>query len=218
MRVDSKMLRALGGAAALSCSALCGGAAAQTLSDQLQVIVGGTTTTLTAYDATSGMEPILAYANVTGGMDYSSTLTPTFVSGTGASATFNTTGANAWFTHQKTTTTFREAVLTEPGSSTTYSDVMLSFMATVNGASVNAVAMISDPTMVSDIMAIDNALGIVPASTPETGASQNVTSLLFTGTAPFTVNAMSAVPEPGSSLLLVGGLAAFGLLPKRRVR
>lgn len=218
----SKSFRALGAAAALACSAFCGGAAAQVLSDELQIVPIGSTTpifTATVNDPSTGFEPIIAYANVTGGMDYSSTLSPTFVTGTGASASFNLTGATAWFTHQKGTGTFLEGVLTEPGSSTTDSDVLLSFMATVGTSTVNAVALISDPTLVSDIMTINTALGIKPGSTPETGALQTIpSSLLFTGTAPFTVNVLSAVPEPGAWMALACGLGALALAYRHRLR
>jgi hypothetical protein len=210
---NAKAVRTLGVTLALGAAAFCGSASAQVLSDQLQVISGSTTMTLTANQPTSGFESILAFANTTGGTDDSSTVNSIFVSGSGSTTTFNSTNASSWFTHQKTTTGtfFKETALTEPGT-TTVSDVMLSFMAVVNGSNVNVIALISDPTLVADIVAMNAPTG----TTPETGSFQNVTSLVFPGTAPFTVNVLSAVPEAGSWLLLLAGLGAAALAHRRR--
>jgi hypothetical protein len=207
---NARAVRTLSVTLALGAAAFCGSASAQVVSDQLQVISGSTTMTLTANEATSGFESILAFANATGGMDDSSTVNSIFVSGSGSTATFNSTSAQSWFTHQTTTsgTFFKETALTDPGT-TKVSDVMLSFMAVVNGSNVNVIALISDPTLVADIV----AMNAPTATTPETGSLQNVTSLVFPGTAPFTVNVLSAVPEAGSWLLLLGGL---GVLAYRR--
>jgi hypothetical protein len=83
---NAKNVRLLGTALAMASAGLCGSASAQTVSDQLQVVVAGTTHTYTAYEPTSGFESILAYGIVTGGMDDSSNVTSIFVSGTGATA------------------------------------------------------------------------------------------------------------------------------------
>jgi len=138
-------------------------------------------------------------------------MTSIFVSGTGSTATFNSGSASSWFAHQKTTTTFRETGLTDPGTSTV-SDVMLSFMGTVNGSTVNVIALVSDPTLVADIPAINAPT----ATTPETGALQNVTTLVFPTSAPLTVSVLSAVPEASSWMLMFGGLGAIALAVRRR--
>ena len=197
----------------LACATLCGSAGAQTLSDELQVVSSGTTTTFTANEPTSGFESILAFANTTPGSDDSASMTSVFVSGSGASATFNQASATSWFNHQKNTagTFYKETGLTDPGS-TAVSDVMLSFMQVVNGSNVNVIALISDPTLVADILAISTPT----ATVAETGALQDVTTLVFPGTAPFTVQVLSAVPETESWLLLLGGLGAIALARRRR--
>jgi hypothetical protein len=65
-------------------------------------------------------------------------------------------------------------------------------------------------------MSINTALSISPATTPETGALQNVTSLLYPTSPPFTVNVLSAVPEPGTWALLAPALALVGLALRGR--
>jgi hypothetical protein len=176
--------------------------------------------TYAATDPSSGFEPILAFANLSGGTqstdDYSSTMISNFEN---ANGTFNQTGAGNWIA--SVLSTLREVVLTEPASSTTYSDVIFSFMATVNGASVNAIALISDPTLVSDIMALNTTYHITPtASLAETGALQNVTTQVFaTRPASITsVSVLSVVPEPWAWMLLLGGLGAVAFAYRRRYR
>jgi len=213
---NAKFVRALAATMLVAGTAVCGSAGAQALSDELQIVLtGGTTHTYYAYDAAPGsFEAILAYANVTGGMDYSANMDAAFMN---ANGTFNTAGATAWFSATILNGSLRETALTEPGSGT-LSDVMLSFMATVNGSKVNAIALISDPTLVADIAAINAALHITPTTSPETGSLQNVTALVYPSKPPFTVNVLSAVPEAGSWILLICGLATIALVYRRRSR
>src|SRR5437879_8899430 len=53
----------------------------------------------------------------------------------------------------------------EPGT-TTLTDVMLSFMATVNGSTVNAIALVSDPTLVALRSAGEGRCGFTLAPPP----------------------------------------------------
>lgn len=53
----------------------------------------------------------------------------------------------------------------EPGT-TTFTDVMLSFMATVNGSTVNAIALVSDPTLVALRSAGEGRCGFTLAPPP----------------------------------------------------
>jgi len=218
-------------AASVGCAAaLCATASAQTVSDELQIVSGTNTFTYTANDpaAGAGFEPVLAFANYSGGTqssdDYSSAMTSAFVTGSGTSATFNSANAVTWLTG--VSSSLKMFVLTEPSpNTTTYSDVIFTFNFTSGSSSLNAIALISDPTLVADIMSAVNTYNaiplvkkITPAMTPETGALQNVTTFLYGTTAPFTVNILSAVPEPESALLLAAAGLMFVPIALRRRR
>jgi hypothetical protein len=164
----------------------------------------GTTTSYLNFDATTGAGAIAASAVWA--------LTGIKGDGTWDDATLKT-----WLPSVQGTAA--ELFLTKPGSPSSVSDVLLRFSVSVTGlGSGDAVLMISDPGLVAHLA--DTT--IFPhlntfSSVAETGALQDVTLGLYpTGVAPFTIQVLSAVPEPTAPALLLAGLGLVALRARRR--
>ncbi len=192
---------------------------AATVSDQLiarvnwNIVFNGTRNE----PAGNGFEAPLGFAYISGGMVSNNTFNTLMGGLIGLTATGWDDGMlTSWEGSSSMMASGAELVLTEPSSSTP-SDFVFRFSATVGSHSGDAVVVFSDPALVARLATLSHLNSF--ASIAETGSLQQINSLLYPSgtTSPFSsIQMLSAIPEPVTWGMMLAGLGLLGMVRMRR--